>query len=61
MKIQATHDEIVKLVRACAKGDCGECAMVDFCFATDDSPKKIEDFCEMIQPFDLAEALRNVK
>ena len=61
MKILATHDEIVKMVRACAKGDCGECALVDFCYETDDSPGRIEAFCEMIEPISVTEMLKNMK
>ena len=61
MKILATHDEIVKMVRACAKGNCDGCALVDFCYTTDDPPGKIEDFCRMIEPISVEEVLKNVK
>ena len=61
MKILATHDEIVKMVRACAKGNCDGCALVDFCYTADDSPEKIEDLCEMIEPISVTEMLKNMK
>ena len=61
MKILATHDEIVKMARACATGHCIDCALVDFCYSPNGSPGKIEAFCEMIEPISVEEALKNVK